>query len=999
MNDRPFDRDVEILAETLRLPPSERMEYLDRVCSKDAALCRKVQTLLEAHEQAGDFMGEPAADLALAGAGYEKPGDVIGRYKLLRQIGEGGCGVVFMAEQEEPVRRCVALKVVKPGMDTKSVIARFEVERQALALMDHPSIAHVFDAGTTLHGRPFFVMELLTGIKITDYCDRNSLTASDRLALFIQVCDAVQHAHQKGIIHRDIKPSNVLVATGADGKAWPKIIDFGIAKAIMGLQLTDKTLFTAAEMLIGTPAYMSPEQADFASVDVDTRTDIYSLGVLLYELLTGSRPFDTEQLLKSGLDEIRRVIREQEPVRPSTRLSRMPLADLTTVAQQRRSEPSKLVRAIRRDLDWIVMKALEKDRARRYATANGLAMDVQRYLANETISAGPPSHFYRFRKLVSRNRLVFAGIGTAITFLVISLIFVSASLIREQNAHRETREVKLFLEDMLRSIGPSVAAGQDTTMLRGILDQTAARIGAKLADQPADEAELRTVIGQVYYELHAFDKAEDMYCGALLANRKLFGAESKEAAASLNLLGMALYKIRRLPEAAQAHMEALAIRRRLFGNENLDVAISMNNLAGVYRKMHREEEGEAMILDALRIRRKLLANDDLDTANALENLGLLLVGEKRYAEGEAKQWEALAIRKKLTNPEDLDIGMAYASLGYTATQQGKWSEAESVLRESHRIRRKLLGDGNPQTMDCLRLMCESMEHQAKYTEAETLHRELLGYWEQRTGSDAPEALDQSEALIRDLVGEKKFKEAERALDNALSPAFIQQPSSANLLAVRVDVMARQMRWQEATADATLVLKLQPDNHYRYHILAPLLVMTDNRPAYEQLCREMLAKFGATKDPNVADRTAKDCLLLPHWGIDLTMVSKLADTAINAETNDPSMPFFQACKAMSEYRAGHFGEAIKWAEKPLGTTQNDLRAYVYAILAMAHSQLGEKEQAREMLAGGNILTPPMSPVNGTNDLGYPWGNWLFARISLDEAATLTQLGSKAGDGPK
>jgi serine/threonine protein kinase len=999
MNEGPFDHDVEILAEALRLPPAERMEYLDRACSKDTALCRKVQALLEAHEQAGDFLGEPAPGLALTRAGYEKPGDVIGRYTLLRQIGEGGCGVVFMAEQGEPVRRCVALKVVKPGMDTKSVIVRFEVERQALALMDHPSIAHVFDAGTTQHGRPFFVMELLTGIKITDYCDRNSLTASDRLGLFIQVCDAVQHAHQKGVIHRDIKPSNVLVATGADGKAWPKIIDFGIAKAITGLQLTDNTLFTAAEMLIGTPAYMSPEQADLASVDVDTRTDIYSLGVLLYELLTGSRPFDAGQLVKSGLDEIRRVIREQEPVRPSTRLSRMPLADLMAVAQQRRSEPSKLIRAIRRDLDWIVMKALEKDRARRYATANGLAMDVQRYLANETISAGPPSQFYRFRKLVSRNRVIFAGIGTAITFLVISLILVSASFVRERNAHREAQEVKFFLEDMLISVGPSVAAGQDTTMLRGILERTAAHFGAKLKDQPADEAELRTVIGKVYYELNAFDKAEEMYRGALVINRKLFRTESKQAAASLNLLGMALYKIRRLPEAAQAHMEALAIRRRLFGNENLDVAISMNNLAGVYRKMQREEEAEAMILDALRIRRKLLADDDLYTANALENLGLLLDGEKRYAEGEAKEWEALAIRKKLTNPEDLDIAIAYAGLGYTATQQGKWSEAESVLRESHRIRRKLLGDGNPLTMDCLRLMCESLEHQGKYTEAEALHRELLGYWERRAGSDVPEALGQLEALIRDYMGEDKLKEAEQALDKALSPALIQQPSRANLLAVRVDVKARQRRWKEAAADAILVLKLQPENHYRYHTLAPLLVITDNRPAYEQLCREMLAKFGTTKDANVADRTAKDCLLLPQWGVDLTMVSKLADTSINAETNNPSMPFFQACKAMSEYRSGHFGGAIEWAEKPLGTTQNDLRSYVYAILAMAHWQLGEKEQAREMLARGNRLAPPMSSVNGTNDLGYPWGNWLFARISLDEAATLTQLGSKAGDGPK
>src|SRR5258708_2920660 len=462
----------------------------------------------------------------------EKPGDRIGRYKLLQQIGEGGCGVVFVAEQEEPIHRRVALKVVKPGMDTKSVIARFEAERQALALMDHPNISHVFDAGATESGRPYFVMELLDGVKITDYCDRHSLPINARLTLFAQVCDAIQHAHQKGIIHRDIKPSNVLVTTGSDGKATPKVIDFGIAKATAGQQLTDKTTLTAREMLIGTPAYMSPEQAALTSADVDTRTDIYSLGVLLYELLTSSTPLETEELLKAGLDEVRRVIREQEPLRPSMRLRKMAGADLTTVAQARRSEPPRLIHIVRGDLDWIAMKALEKDRTRRYETANGLALDVKRFLENEPVSARPPSRLYKLNKLMLRNRFLFLGIGILSLLLVVSLIIVSASLAKEQRARHDadaalkqakldkvkaekesakSQQVTQFVEEMLKGATPSVAMGVDSPMLLGILDRTAERVAIEMTNQPAVEAELLGLIGRVYWERGIYDRAEKMH--------------------------------------------------------------------------------------------------------------------------------------------------------------------------------------------------------------------------------------------------------------------------------------------------------------------------------------------------------------------------------------------------------------------------------------------------------------------------------------------------------
>src|SRR5580658_5781920 len=406
------DSDISVFCEAVRLSVAKRGAFLDRACKGDGTLRGRVEALLRAHENAGDFLvppldGVPKSTGSPAGG---RAGDRVGRYQLLEQIGEGGCGVVFKADQEEPVRRQVALKLVKPGMDTKGVVARFEAERQALALMDHPNIAQIFDAGATESGRPYFVMELVQGVKITDYCDQNSLTTRARLALFIEICDAVQHAHQKGIIHRDLKPSNILITTSITGKPLPKIIDFGIAKATTGQRLADHTLLTAAELLLGTPAYMSPEQAALTSVDVDTRSDIYSLGVLLYELLTGTTPFDTQELLKAGLDEVRRVIQTEEPVRPSTRLSTMMAANLTVAGRCRQAEPPKLIRSLKGDLDWIVMKALEKDRTRRYPTATGLAEDIQHYLASDTVSARPPSAFYKLQKVVLRNKLLFAAL-------------------------------------------------------------------------------------------------------------------------------------------------------------------------------------------------------------------------------------------------------------------------------------------------------------------------------------------------------------------------------------------------------------------------------------------------------------------------------------------------------------------------------------------------------------------------------------------------------------
>jgi serine/threonine protein kinase/Flp pilus assembly protein TadD len=402
-----------------RSSAEERAAYLEAACGPDRELRARMEALLRAHEQAGGFLGqrrdagEPRATIDEVPI-TEQPGTVIGAYKLLEQIGEGGFGVVFMAEQQQPIRRKVALKVLKPGMDTKQVVARFEAERQALALMDHPNIAKVLDGGQTTSGRPYFVMDLVKGLPITQYCDQQQLTARERLELFVNVCQAVQHAHQKGIIHRDLKPSNVLVTLN-DGAPLVKVIDFGVAKAL-GQQLTDRTLFTGFAQLIGTPLYMSPEQAALSNVDVDTRSDIYSLGVLLYELLTGTTPFQKERFQEADYDEIRRIIREEEPPKPSTRISTLGQA-ATTASTQRKSDPKRLSQLFRGELDWIVMKALEKDRGRRYESASAFAADVHRYLHDEPVLACPPSAWYRFRKLARRKKTTLAMVACVLLAL------------------------------------------------------------------------------------------------------------------------------------------------------------------------------------------------------------------------------------------------------------------------------------------------------------------------------------------------------------------------------------------------------------------------------------------------------------------------------------------------------------------------------------------------------------------------------------------------------
>ncbi len=1036
MNNLP-KRDAELFAELLQVPLGQRDACLASACGDDDALRQRLRKLLEANDELGDFLdkpfsmsGNPRPTIFIG----EKPGAVIGRYKLLEQIGEGGCGVVFMAEQQEPVRREVALKIIKPGMDTKSVIARFEAERQALALMNHPNIAKVFDAGATDSGRPYFVMELVRGVKITDYCDKHSLKVEERLELFTQVCQAIQHAHQKGIIHRDIKPSNILVTITSTGEPLPVVIDFGIAKATNNQELTDKTIFTAFEMLIGTPAYMSPEQAALGSVDIDTRTDIYSLGVLLYELLTSSTPIESEELQKAGLDAMRRAILEKEPLRPSTRLHRIPDAHLTTIAQHRGAEPARLIRAISGDLDWIAMKAMDKDRTRRYETANGLAMDVERFLAHEAVSACPPSNLYRLQKTLRRNRPLFIGLGIIATLLILSLIVVSVSLARERRSQREEGMVKQFLEDML-NLDPTVVKGRDTALLHEILDKAAANIG-KLTNQPAVEGELLNVIGTAYERTGQYPQAEEMQRTALQICRKCSGPESLETAASLNELGLALIADGKPLEAEQVNRQALAIRRRLLGEDNTDVATSEDNLAHACNDNGEFREAETLERQALVTRRKLCGNESQEVADSLRNLALILVNTGRVAEGEATMRQVFALRCKLLGSQNptvasslydlawavgangkqkeasaleqeafallqkvtgnyADIAHSLYLLGNRMLQRGDLEDAYSVLSATLSLQRKLLGDDHPETLDTLNSLGLTCQARNNWSGAESVWRQLLASRRKQSGNDDPQTLYAIRRLAGALEEQGKLSEADQLLAEVLTPAFLNEPACSNILACRLNLRGRQGKWGEAVADISLLVKYQPSEQYDWHILAALLAMTRNRPAYQTSCPKILAMVGDTSNLYIDERVAEDCLFLPGSGVDLTIADKLADKAVSLGSGWQDLPYFQVAKAMSAYRLGHYTEAIDWSRKTLKGAIIYPDAHAYAVLAMAYWELGQKDMARTMLEKGDSLTPDISHSPEPVDLGDSWTAWLEARISLNEADALIQSSSKTG----
>ena len=667
------------------------------------------------------------------------------KYRILEQIGSGGMGVVYLAEQVQPIRRRVALKIIKLGMDTEQVVARFESERQALAVMDHPNIAKVFDAGATQNGRPYFVMELVQGIPITEYCDKNRLSTSERLELFVPICQAVQHAHQKGVIHRDLKPTNILVIVQED-KPIPKIIDFGIAKAT-GHRLAQRTLFTEQGQLIGTPEYMSPEQAEMSALDVDTRTDIYSLGVMLYELLAGVLPFDSRMLRSAAFGEIQRIIRESEPAKASTRLSTL-TETKGTIAQKRKTDPDSLLRQLRGDLDWITMKAMAKDRTRRYASASELAADIERHLRHEPVVASPPSALYRVKKYVKRHKIGVAAAAVVMVAILAGITGTTMGLLRAVKAEKravaeaETAvQVSGFLVDLFKVSDPSEAKGNSITA-REILDRGAQKMEKELSGQPLIQARLMDTMGQVYQSLGLFNQALPLLKSALETRRSTLGNRNLEVASSLQNVGYLLVAKADYPAAEPLLQESLAIRQELLGRNHPDVAASLAALGELSYDKGDLAKAEEFYRESLAIRRQTLGGAHREVADGLNDLAITLKAKGDYAEAESMYRESLAIRRRVFGEEHPAIAQSLNNLGMYLYQmflnkKNDGSEAEQLLRQALAMNRKLLGNDHPEVSTNLNNLALLLRDKGDYDQAIALFREVMELDRKNLGEEHP----------------------------------------------------------------------------------------------------------------------------------------------------------------------------------------------------------------------------------------------------------------------
>lgn len=813
MSDDSPNPDKEVFYQAAELDAGpDRDAYLQKACGDNHALREAVEALLQAEADPHSLlrrMGADSADTVEESGGVGAypvksswgEGDVIERYKLLQKLGVGGMGQVWMAQQKEPIKRKVALKIIKLGMDSKEVVARFEAERQALALMDHPGIAKVLDGGATGDGRPYFVMELVEGTPITTFCDEHRLKLSDRLRLMAEVCHAVQHAHNKGVIHRDLKPSNILVGT-QDGKPAAKVIDFGISKSI-GQELTRRTLFTRYGAMVGTPAYMSPEQAEFGARDVDTRCDIYSLGVVLYELLVGVTPYTNEQLFDAGEQEMLRVIRETVPPRPSARVSTLDEKNRTDTSTCRGVQPEKIAQVLRRELDWIVMRALEKDRERRYETANGMALEIGRYLNNEALSTGPPSVAYRMRVFMRKHRLPVAFAASVVVLLVVGITISSILAVWAKEAEKDARELAVratasekearelavratsaekearreattskqvasFLRDMLAGVEPSVALGRDTTILREILDKTAERVDQELQDQPEVRAELKDTLAVVYRQISEYEKAERLNREAIELLIGLYGEDHPTVAVEMKGLAVILQHLGKFEEAEAVARQAVEIDGKFYGPEHEEVIISRNNLALALISRNKYAEAESILREVVAVSEKLYDPGDWLIGQFTNNLGEVLRAQGKFPEAEEILQKAIGIIENLDEKKPLSLAEAVNNLSLVFHAQGKISEAEVELRRGLEVLRGVTEGDHYMVALALSNLGEALRVQNKLDEAESMQREALGMRQRLFSDQHPQIATCLHMLGNILLSKGELEEAEEFFRKALA---------------------------------------------------------------------------------------------------------------------------------------------------------------------------------------------------------------------------------------
>jgi serine/threonine protein kinase/Tfp pilus assembly protein PilF len=777
------ERVLDLFEQASALPQDRRAAFLDGACGDDATMREEVKSLLAAQDSAGDFLGAITIDDARTKT--EVPpaataiGTRIGRYRLASLLGEGGFGSVYHARQEAPVRRDVAVKIIKPGMDSRQVIARFEAERQALAILDHPHIARVYDAGTTEAGRPYFVMEYVPGKPITQFCDDNRLSIHERLLLFVQACEAIAHAHTKAIIHRDVKASNVL-AYMHDGKPTVTVIDFGIAKALRGDRLTDASFNTEQGLVIGTYESMSPEQAE-GSADIDTRTDVYSLGVLLYELLAGTKPFDHETLAVAAEQEIRRIICEVEPPRPSTRLSSLGDAGVR-IAQLRQSRQDTLAKQLRSELEWIPLKAMRKERARRYASPQQLIEDIQNYLDGQPLIAGPESRTYRASKFLRRNaRGATLTVAVALSIVIVSVLYLrgmraeqrrtQAALNEASNQRDIARAVSSFLTEHVLA-GATPERLPDNSIREGVvkamLNPAAEAVAKDFRDKPLTEAAVRSTLATSYRSLGRDDLGLPHAERALALRRQILGEDDPDTLGSINDVGALLLAMGKIRDAEPLYRQALSGFRRVLGDMHPDTLSTMCNLGHLLHEKGEFAEAEPLLREALERRRRVLGENDPGTMESLNNLGALLLDERKLEEAEPLYREALERYRRVLGDNNPRTMGSMNNMAYLLAKRGKLESAETLYREALERRRRVLGNDNPDTLYSINNYASLLEDEGKLTLAEPLFRESLAGFRRWLGNEHRITVAAISNLGGLLQHSGKLNEAQPLLQEALA---------------------------------------------------------------------------------------------------------------------------------------------------------------------------------------------------------------------------------------